>query len=136
MHGSQMIYAIAFILLQGCNPTLAALFAPAHPELGRYEVCAEPDSIDAIIAVGRPEGLHYSNPEFAEPLDAFGAAGAYDRAKVARLYGGSRPRVARGWRRDADRFESFTLISPHPDVSLERLVPGTLVIRWIIQEHP
>ena len=136
MHGSQMIYAIAFILLQGCDPTLAALFAPARAELGRYEVCAESDSIDAIVAAGRPEGLHYGNPEPAEALDALGASGDYDRAKVARLYGGSRPRVARGWRQDGGRFESVTLISPHPDASLTRLLPGTLVIRWIIQEHP
>jgi len=127
-----MIYAIAFILLQGCNPSLAALFAPARPELGRYEVCAETESIDALVAAGRPEGLHYSSIEPVDPLDALGAAGDYDRSAVVRLYGGSRPRVARGWRQDGDHFESITLVSPHPDASLQRLVPGTLVIRWII----
>jgi hypothetical protein len=132
MHGSQMIYAIAFILLQGCNSTLAALFAPARPELGRYEVCAEATTIEAVVAAGRSEGLHYSNIEVVEPLDAFGAAGSYDRSRVVRLYGGSRPQVARGWRQQGDRFESITLISPYPDESLARLIRGTLVIRWII----
>jgi hypothetical protein len=132
MHGSQMIYAIAFILLQGCNPSLAALFAPAHAQLGRYEVCAESMTIGALIASGQAEGLRYSDPESMDPLDAFGAAGTYDRSKVARLYGGSRPKVAHGWRQTGDHFESITLISPFPDASLERLLPGTLVIRWII----
>jgi hypothetical protein len=128
-----MIYAIAFILLQACDPALAALFAPPHPVLGRYEVCAAPDSIDRIVS--SPEGLRYrlGAIEPTDPLDAIGAAGAYDRLAVARLYGGSRPRVARGWRRDGDQFESITLVSPYPDVSLTRLVPGTLVIRWIIE---
>ncbi|HZT75273.1 MAG TPA: hypothetical protein VFA27_01350 [Vicinamibacterales bacterium] len=127
-----MIYAIAFILLQGCNPTLAQLFAPPRPELGRYEVCADPASIAVILAGPDGRGFHITGPEPGDPLDALGAAGDYDRAKVARLYGGSRPSVARGWRQDGDRFESITLISPHPDAALERLVPGTLVIRWII----
>jgi len=137
MHGSQMIYAIALILLQGCDPALAALFTPARPELGRYEVCARPEPIETVVADGRPRGLHYSDPERLEALDAFGAAGDYDRAKLARLYGGTRATVVRGWARDGDRFESIALISPHPDASLERLLPGTLVIRWIIQgPHP
>jgi len=127
-----MIYAIAFILLQSCNPTLAALFAPAHPTQGRYEVCEESDAIDTVVAAGGHEGLHYSNLEFTDPLDALGAAGDYDRSRVARLYGGSRPRVARGWRQDGDHFESVTLVSPYPDAALDRLLPGTLVIRWII----
>ena len=132
MHGSQIIYAIAFILLQACSPTLAALFAPAHAVLGRYEVCEESAGIDAVVAAGRPEGLRYSSIEPSDPLDALGGAGNYDRSVVAQLYGGSRARVARGWRRDGDHFESVTLVSPYPDASLTRLLPGTLVIRWII----
>jgi len=134
MHGSQMIYAIAFILLQPCDPALAALFAPAHPTLGRYEVCAESDPIERVAAsiAGSGPAFTMAPAELTEPLDAFGSAGRYDRSAVARLYGGSRPRVARGWRQGGDHFESITLISPYPDPSLARLVPGTLVIRWII----
>lgn len=106
--------------------------------MGRYEVCAEAESIESIVAAGglegSPEGPHYAfGPvELTEPLDAFGTAGGYDRSKVARLYGGSRPKVARGWWQTGDHFESITLISPFPDPSLDRLNPGTLVIRWII----
>jgi hypothetical protein len=66
------------------------------------------------------------------PLDAFGSAGIYDQNAVSRLYGGQRPLVARGWTRDQERFESWTLISPYPDAGLSRLLPGTLIIRFII----
>jgi hypothetical protein len=127
-----MIYAIAFILIQACTPALLALFAPAHPQLGRYEVCEQSQSIETIVA--SPEGLRYrfSAIEPTDPLDALGAAGSYDRSRVARLYGGSRPRAVHGWRQDGSHFESITLVSPHPDASLDRLLPGTLVIRWII----
>jgi hypothetical protein len=41
-------------------------------------------------------------------------------------------RVVRGWRQQGDRFESVTLISPYPDAALRRLLPGTMVIRWIL----
>lgn len=136
MHGSQMIYAIAFIVLQTCRPApeLAALFVPVRPELGRYEVCVTDETIDQAVEDGSPEGLRYrfAAIEPVEALDAFGVAGSYDRSKLSQLYGGSRPRVARGWRQDGDRFESVTLISPYPDAALGRLHPGTLVIRWII----
>jgi hypothetical protein len=127
-----MIYAIAFIVIQACNPALAELFVPAHPQLGRYDVCEQAESIDALVAAGRPEGLRYGTIEAADPLDALGGAGSYDRSRVARLYGATRPKLARGWRRVGHQFESITLVSPYPDASLERLVPGTLVIRWII----
>jgi hypothetical protein len=65
-----------------------------------------------------------------EPLDAFGAAGSYDRAALTRLYAGTRVRVTRGWIEYADRFESVTLLSPYPDATLTRLLPGTMVITW------
>ena len=66
------------------------------------------------------------------PVDAFGAAGPYDRAALSRLYGGRRVIVARGWTEHGNRFESITLISPHPDATLTGLMPGTLVIRHVI----
>ena len=65
------------------------------------------------------------------PLDAFGSAGPYDRA-LARLYGGRRVTVARGWTEHGNPFESLTLISPRPGATLARLMPGTLVIRHVI----
>ena len=66
------------------------------------------------------------------PLDALGSAGTYNRSVVRRLYGARLATVARGWSKEGGRFESITMISPYPDVPLERLLPGTLVIRLIV----
>lgn len=108
-----------------CDPVLTTLFTPARPQLGRYEVCT---TREPLTAVARPEWRIETVP----PLDAFGAAGPYDRAALSRLYGGRRVSVARGWTEEGNRFESFTLISPHPDAALSRLMAGTLVIRHAI----
>jgi hypothetical protein len=63
------------------------------------------------------------------PLDAFGQTGAYDRWALLRLYGAQRPRVARGPKAmDGRVAESWTLISPYPDTTLQRLEEGTLVL--------
>ena len=113
-----------FILLQGCNPALTALFTPVRPVEGRYEVCVTPDPIEKVADPGWPV-------DPLDALDAFGTAGSYDRSKVAQLYGGSKPKVARGWRREGDRFESFTLVSPYPDATLTHLEQGTLIIHWV-----
>ena len=121
-----MIYALTLIILAGggspvCDPVLTSLFTPLRPELGRYEICTS----DAPL-----EG----DADALEPLDAFGAAAPYDRAKLARLYGGQRVRVARSWRRTPDGgFESITRLSPYPDAALTRLLPGTMEIRWVLR---
>ena len=108
-----------------CDPALALLFAPAHPRTGHYEVCA---SAQPLTALAQPGWL----VETANPSDAFGSAGSYNRAALARLYGGRRAEVARGWRTVDGNFESITLISPYPDPTLSRLEPGTLTIRLIL----
>ena len=130
MHGSQMIYAIALILSQGCDPALLALFTPPKPVLGRYETCVTTEPIDK--AAGAETGARFGAVEETDWLGAFGLAGTYDRGRMARLYGGQSIRVARGWRKTGNRFESITLISPYPDATLTRLNPGTLIIRFSI----
>jgi hypothetical protein len=129
-HGSQMMYANPFIILAiaaalkgppfTCDPALTALFTPARPALGRYEVCTTEQPLE-----GEAEAL--------EALDAFGAAGSYDRSALQRLYGGARVRVQRSWTASADEFVSTTRLSPYPDASLTRLRPGTLEIRFTIR---
>jgi hypothetical protein len=109
----------------GCAPRLAVLYAPPHPQLGRYEVCVAAAPLDRVADPAWPR-------EQVAPLDALGSAGAYDRAAVARLYGALRPTVARGWIRRDGALESVTLISPAPDPTATRLDPGTLIIRLII----
>ena len=111
------------MILASCDPALIPLFTPRHPHLGRYEVCTSSEPIQAVNG-GSMEAL--------EALDAFGSAGTYDRAALARLYGGMRVQVARGWTIDGTRFESITRLSPYPDSSLTHLLPGTLEIRWTL----
>ena len=130
MHGSQMIYAIALILSQACDPGFLALFTPPKPVAGHYEACTVEEPIDAVVK--SDAATHYGAVEDADWLTAFGSAGTYDRAHVARLYGGTGVRLARGWRRDGSRFESVTLISPYPDPTLTRLERGTLVITLVL----
>jgi len=72
----------------------------------------------------------YGDVEALNPLDAFGAAGAYNRSKLARLYSSARATVVHGWHRDGERFVSITLISPYPDATLSRLNRGTMEIRF------
>jgi hypothetical protein len=120
------------MILAFCDPALAALFTPAAPTAGRYEVCTHADPIDALAEAGRADGRHFSAAEALESLDAFGTGGTYDRSRLARLYGGTRVRVAHGWKESADRFESYTLLSPYPDASLAHLNPGTMEIHWVL----
>ena len=107
-----------------CDPSLTALFTPPHPQRGRYEVCVTAEPIEESVR---------GDTEAVEALDAFGAAGPYNRAALARLYGGTRVRVARQWRQTGRTFESLTYLSPYPDASLTRLNAGTMVIRFVIE---
>jgi hypothetical protein len=123
-------YLLAAALI--CDPVLTVLFTPARPSLGRYEVCTTTDPLEGVEAEVAGRRLHYGPIELLEALDAFGSAGSYRRAALARLYGGRRVRVARGWSQDAGEFESITLLSPYPDASLTRLLPGTMMIKWSV----
>ena len=126
-----MIAKIVVAALLACDPALASLFTPRHAQLGRYEVCTTAGPIETVIAEGgliRPD----TTIEALESLEAFGGAGSYDRSRLARLYGGLRVRVARGWTESAGGFESITWLSPYPDASLTHLNPGTMVIRWVM----
>jgi hypothetical protein len=118
-----MILELALSALVACDPALAALFTPRHPQMGNYEVCTTEQPIEQVAPAG-------ALVEATEPLDAFGAAGTYDRWKLARLYDGKRARVAHQWTHEGDSFESVTFISPYPDVTLTHLFPGTMLIRW------
>jgi hypothetical protein len=108
-----------------CNTRLQALFTPPFPRLGRYQVCTSPK---ALVELVPSEWL----VQKVTPLDAFGMAGPYNRAALSRLYGGQLALVARGWIEESGQFESRTYISPYPDAALGRLLPGTLIIRFII----
>jgi hypothetical protein len=143
-----MIYAILFILLAGlaappgpppaydCDATLAALFTPRHPRAGTYEVCTTASPLEEAAGADKSvRGARVGAVEAVDPLDAFGTSGPYDRSALSRLYGGRRARVARGWWRDGRVLVSTTYVSPHPDRTFTTLVPGTLVIRYILENR-
>jgi hypothetical protein len=149
MQGSQMIYAILFIILAGqtgpknqavsCDPdpALAALFTPKRPAAGMYEVCAAPASIDIDIVLAglTSEGVRFGPVDAADPLDVFGTAGSYERSAVSRLFGGRRANVAHGWASRGRALVSVTLVSPYPNRTLTALVNGTLVIRYVVESR-
>jgi hypothetical protein len=130
-----MIAKMAMVALMACDPALTSLFTPPHPRVGRYEVCTTSDPIDRVIGDGRSAGVEFGDVEALEALAAFGAAGQYDRSRLARLFRGARVRVARGWMARGDELESITLLSPYPDATLDHLQPGTLVIRLVIPRN-
>jgi len=127
-----MILVLLAAVIATCDPALTALFTPLRPAVGRYEVCTTGQPLERV-ATDTAEGAgspSYGPSELLDPLDAFGAAGSYSRASLARLYNGQRVRVARGWVDRDGRFESITLLSPYPDATLTKLVAGTMMIRW------
>ena len=147
MQGSQMIYAILFIILAGqagpkspalaCDPepALAALFTPKRPAAGTYEVCVTPAAIDLVLTAEKGDGLRFGPVDAADPLDVFGIAGPYERAAVSRLFGGRRASVARGWSTHGRALTSVTVVSPYPNRTLTALVNGTLVIRYVVESR-
>ena len=81
------------------------------------------------------QGLQFGPVETVDPLDAFGTAGTYDRSTMSRLFGGRRASVAHGWSKPAIGLLSVTLVSPYPNRTLTALVPGTLVIRYVVESR-
>ena len=118
-----------------CDPLLGALFTPPRPELGRYEVCTTSAGLESAAGEGGTAGPQV-RIEALEALDAFGAAGPYNRAALVQLYGGTRVRVVRRWQQRGNQFISETLLSPYPDATLSRLNSGTMVIRFTLDREP
>lgn len=111
---------------------LRLLFTPASLPPGTFVVHRSVEDIGRLAArlktldPAPAEGAW--RVERAGVFDAFGAEGPYDKARVARLFGGASPAVARGSLVTAQGRLAFTLISPYPDVSLSSLRKGTMVI--------
>ena len=118
-------YLLMTLLTCEPAPRLAALFTPARPIVGRYDVCTAPDPVESLVS-------DEVKIDPLDPLEAFGTAGPYPRFALARLYGSARARVARRWIDQGDHFESQTFISPYPDATLTHLVSGTMIIKFRI----
>jgi hypothetical protein len=114
------------------SPEHGPLFAPPA-RAARFRFARTPDSIDAVARYYR-ERFPSSEPrswtiERIAAADAFDGAALFDRSRLARLYRGRPPRVARGAvTRDGRVVEVVLLISPFPEPDLKRLNPGTLVM--------
>jgi hypothetical protein len=113
-------------------PQYISLFVP-QTQRAAYRAYVSPLGVEATLkqlaadpAILRPPGAW--TPQAMIPYDAFGLSGSYNRWKVAGLYRSRRAQVARGPRVDQGQTESWTLISPYPDETLQRLESGTLII--------
>lgn len=114
-------------------PAYLDLFAPRAHRVA-YRAAVSPLGLDAVLAslaeddsLVRTPGAWRARHE--NPTDAFGLGGSYNRWTLARVYGSTQPRVARGARLENGRItESWMLVSPYPDPSMTRLEPGTLRI--------
>jgi hypothetical protein len=111
-----------------CTDALAFTFAPPVVRSSRQrspEVCVSNAPLASIVPAGW-------SIDALTAADVFAAVDPRVKRAVAILYGGQRPQVARGWiARSDDELESVTLVSPRPDPSLTRLMPGTLLIRVV-----
>lgn len=110
-------------------PAFLPLFAPPGARAEAYRAYVAPLDLATILArltddpsLLRPPGAW--EPQALLPLDAFGQTGSYSRWSLVRLYGPRRAMVARGPRVvDGRVAESWTLVSPYPDATLQRLEP-------------
>lgn len=114
-------------------PAYVGLFAPPA-RAAAYRAYVSPLAPAALLRQLEAEPSLVRTPGAWEPRaegarDAFGRSGPYNRSRLARLYGSRAVTVARGARATGGRvIESWTLLSPYPDPSLERLESGTLVL--------
>jgi len=113
-------------------PQYISLFVP-QTQRAAYRAYVSPLGVEATLkqltadpGILRPPGAW--TPQAMIPYDAFGLSGSYNRWKVAGLYRSRRAQVARGPRVDQGLTEFWTLISPYPDETLQRLESGTLII--------
>src|SRR4051794_9408779 len=133
-NGARQARSIGSFPSQVCPPgdRLRLMSTPASFPAGTFSVhrSAEP--------IGRLAGLFKAldpapaegawRVEHAGVFDAFGAEGPYDKPRLALLFGGESPWVARGSLATATGRLALTLISPYPNASLDSLREGTMVV--------
>ena len=114
------------------DEVLRRLFTPATFPAGTFTVHRSDERIEALA--GRLRAIDPAPAEGAWQVerpgvfDAFGAEGPYDKPRLALLFGGASPSVARGTLVTAAGRLAMTLIAPYPAASLTSLRRGTMVI--------
>jgi hypothetical protein len=121
-------------LLGTPDPALTRLFTPLSVPSGTYLVLRSSQTVEALAARLRALDAKPAKgawePSRPEANGAFGQEGAYDRARLARLFNGKRVTVVRGSLvQNGQRF-AYTLVSPYPDPTLSHIVDGTMVIEF------
>lgn len=108
------------------------LFTPSSSPPGTFAVYRSAEDVRSLAARLRALDLNPAagawDVEKTGVFDAFGAEGPYDKGRLARLFGGSSPRVARGSLVTPPGRVAVALISPYPDLAITSLQQGTLVI--------
>ena len=123
-------------LVTTASPAHRALFAPpARASL--YSFATTDERIDRVAAYYQ-ERWPSDDPrpwkvETSGPVDVFDGAALFDRARLARLYGGKVVRIARGPIVENGRVtHTVLLLSPYPDAELTRLNQGTLIMTVLV----
>jgi hypothetical protein len=108
------------------------LFTPASSPPGTFTVYRSAEDIRALAARLRSFDATPApgawDVDRTGVFDAFGAEPPYDKGRLARLFGGSSPWVARGSLATPRGRIAVALISPYPDLAITTLRQGTLVI--------
>jgi hypothetical protein len=114
------------------DEALTRRFTPGSVAHGTYVVYRSERPVSDLAAELRAHDPAPSQgawkPERQDSLEAFDGASRADRFRIAELYVGIHPFVARGSLVRDGRRLAYTLISPYPDATLSRLKPGTLII--------
>jgi len=106
-----------------------------------YAFATTSESLDRVVAYYRQrwpsDDPRSWKTETLGPLDVFDAAALFDRARLARVYGGTTPRIARGPIREHGVVtHAVLLVSPYPEPDLKRLKPGTLIMTVEVDQRP
>jgi len=130
------VLLVAFVTT--VSPAHAALFAPPA-RASRFAFATTRETVDRVVAYYRgrwpPEDPRSWKIVTSGPLDVFDGAALFDRARLARLYAGKPPRIARGPITEKGRVtHTVLLVSPYPEPDLERLNPGTLIMTVTVVE--
>jgi hypothetical protein len=108
------------------------LFTPSSSPPGTFAVYRSAEDLTSLAARLRALDAHPAagawDVEKTGVFDAFGTEGPYDKGRLARLFGGSSPRAARGSLVMPPARVAVALISPYPDLAITSLQRGTLVI--------
>ena len=120
------------IEIGAADEALRQLFTPSSLPAGTFRVHRSDQHISALAAALKVLDLSPAEGAWlvdrAGVFDAFGAEGPYDKPRLALLFGGSSPSVARGTLVTAEGRVAITLIEPYPDAALTSLRQGTMVI--------